>query len=582
MRPGAVPTPPGRDTGRDTGGSTGRRPAAGEPATRRNTLAIGQGPCYNHPMTRQTFSRRQVLAGGLTGAAALGLAAVGRPGTSGADSVDKALAVAPSAAGTVEHVVFLMQENRSFDHYFGTMKGVAGFGDTRNAGAFSQSWPGSPSGTKPADTLLPFHMDVANGQGECTYDLSHSWVAEHATWNQGAMDAFVSTHTSAGYEGALGTNTMGYYTKTDIPFYYKLAEKFTICDNYFCSVLGPTHPNRLMAISGTIDPAGVAGGPVLTTNDSLSTFQGTCSWKTMPEVLSEAGVTWKCYNPYGPLYQPGSQYFVNKNMLLYFDQFANADPSSAAYRNAFGYYGPNVAGGLTATNPNLDDFSADVANGTLPQVSWILSPDSYDEHPPAPAQLGEWYTQQILDTLTANPDVWQKTVLFIMYDENDGFFDHVPPPTPPPGTPGEYLVNQTSTTLAQSGGVAGPVGLGVRVPMLVVSPFSAGGWVCSDVFDHTSQLQFLASLFNVTVPNVSDWRKATVGDLTATLPALAKPDYRVPKLAAVSADVTSPPISNECTTAQVVEVNQNLGAYPVPKKQKLPKQTPGSLKRTPA
>jgi phospholipase C len=146
----------------------------------------------------------------------------------------------------------------------------------------------------------------------------------------------------------------------------------------------------------------------------------------MPEVLSEAGVTWKCYNPYGPLHEPGSSYLVNKNMQLYFDQYANADPSSA-YRNAFGYYGPIVTGGLTATNPNLGPCSADVANGTLPQVSWILSPDSCGEHPPAPAQVGEWCTQQILDTRTANPDVWKSTVLCIMYDENDGFFDRVRP-----------------------------------------------------------------------------------------------------------------------------------------------------------
>jgi phospholipase C len=145
-------------------------------------------------------------------------------------------------------------------------------------------------------------------------------------------------------------------------------------------------------------------------------------------------------------------------------------------------------------------------------------------------------------------------------------------------------VNQTARTLAAPGGVAGPVGLGVRVPMLVlvVSPFSAGGWVCSDVFDHSSQLQFLEFLFNVTVPNASEWRKATVGNLMATLPTLAKPDCRVPKIAAVSSIVSAPPISNECTTAQIVEVNKNLGAFPVPKKQKLPKQMPGTLKRTPS
>jgi phospholipase C len=168
-----------------------------------------------------------------------------------------------------------------------------------------------------------------------------------------------------------------------------------------------------------------------------------------------------------------------------------------------------------------------------------------------------------------------------MYDENDGFFDHVPPPTAAAGTDGEYLTNMSSQTQSQSGGIAGPIGMGVRVPMLVVSPFSAGGWVCNDVFDHTSQLQFLASLFNLTVPNVSEWRASTVGNLTSTLPVLAQPDYKVPPFKAVSDVETSPPISNECSSAQILEVNSNDGAYPFPDKQKMPKQASGSLKTTP-
>ncbi len=141
------------------------------------------------------------------------------------------------------------------------------------------------------------------------------------------------------------------------------------------------------------------------------------------------------YNPYGSLYQPGSPLFINKNVLIYFNQYVS-NPSSPLYQNAFNYYGPNVTGGLTSTNPSQSDFAADVANNTLPQVSWIMSPDSYDEHPPAPPALGEWYTQQILDTLLSNPEVWASTVLFIMYDENDGFFDHLPPPLAPAGHSG--------------------------------------------------------------------------------------------------------------------------------------------------
>lgn len=537
-------------------------------------------------MIDHTLSRRQVLAGGISGAAALSLGRLRGSGPSPQETIEQAMRVRPSSSNSIQHVVFLMQENRSFDHYFGKLGGVAGFDDTNNSAAFTQAWntanggSGAPPGEEPPNVLLPFKMNVQTGQAECTYDLSHAWPAEHACWNNGAMDSFVSTHTSPAYEGVLGTNTMGYYEEYDIPFLYSLARNFTICDNYFCSVLGPTHPNRLMAISANIDPAGVAGGPILVTNSELQPFKGTCTWETMPDALTTAGVSWKCYNPYGSNYQPGSSIFVSKNMLMYFDQYANADPWSAAYQNAFSYYGPNVNGGLTAKNPNVNDFSADVANGTLPQVSWIISPDSYDEHPPAPAQLGEWYTQRILDILTSNPDIWQNTVLFIMYDENDGFFDHVPPPTPLPGTPGEYLtVNPLPST---AGGIAGPIGLGVRVPMLVVSPFSKGGWVCSDVFDHTSQLEFIGSVFNVPVPNISEWRQETVGNLLSTLPRISSPGNKIPKLPRVSDNENEPPISNECTAGQIEELNPDLGAYPVPLIQNIPKQEPGTLKRTPS
>ena len=298
----------------------------------------------------------------------------------------------------------------------------------------------------------------------------------------------------------------------------------------------------------------------------------------MPDVLSEAGVSWKCYNPYGSLYQPGSSAFISKNMLLYFDQYANADPSSAAYQNAFSYYGPNVDGGLTATNPNIDDFTADVANGTLPQVSWIISPDSYDEHPPAPAQLGEWYTQQILDTLTSNPDIWASTVLFIMYDENDGFFDHVPPPTAAAGTAGEYLTNQSSQTLSQSGGIAGPIGLGVRVPMLVVSPFSAGGWVCS---------RRLRPHLAAAVPGLAvqrhraerlEWRAVTVGNLMSTLPVLEPAGLQGAEDRGGVRQRVGPSDQQRVHPIRFSSSTPTTGRTRYPMKQKMPKQASGSLK----
>ncbi len=166
------------------------------------------------------------------------------------------------------------------------------------------------------------------------------------------MDSFVSTHTSPAYEGQLGTNTMGFYNEYDIPFYYELARSFTICDNYFCSVLGPTHPNRLMAISANLDPAGVAGGPIIVTNSELGPISGDLHLDDDARRSERGrGRRGSATTPTGSIYQPNSGIFISKNMLLYFDQYANADPSSAAYQNAFSYYGPNVNGGLTCEEP---------------------------------------------------------------------------------------------------------------------------------------------------------------------------------------------------------------------------------------
>jgi phospholipase C len=532
-------------------------------------------------MTDPRFTRRQVLAGGIGGAAALGLASLGGAPGSGAETVRRAASVkaAGSDLSAIKHVVFLMHENRSFDHYFGTMGGVRGYDDATNRGAFTQAWPGGSQ-----STLLPFHMNTKKQLSECTNDLDHTWPAEHASWNGGAMDRFVSTHTSSRYEGALGINTMGYYTKSDLPFYYDLVKKFTVCDNYFCSVLGPTHPNRLMAMTGSIDPAGVAGGPILVTNSAQTPFQWTCTWPTMPEVLQDNNVSWKVYNPYGPNYAPDASYFFSKNMLLYFEQYK--DPTSPLHQNAFNYYGPNVVGGLTGgVGPN--HFAADVANNTLPQVSWILPPQEYDEHPPSPPALGEWYSQQVLNTLLSNPEVWASTVLFIMYDENDGFFDHVPPPSPPPGTPGEYLT--VSPLPSTAGGDAGPIGLGVRVPMMVVSPFATGGHVCSTAFDHTSQLRFLETLFGVTAPNISSWRRSVTGDLTSAFRA-GPPVTKAPKLPLTSDSTTTGPVGplftptsgqpipdGACTSLELIGASQATAPFAVAKHQKIPTQARATL-----
>ena len=491
-------------------------------------------------------------------------AACGNPST-----VSTAVSTVPAGSdlGAIEHVVFLMQENRSFDHYFGSYKGVRGFDDhgAHDLGAFSQHFAANTS-SEPAGRLLPFHLDVASGIGECNHDLTHNWLPQHLSWNNGTMDAFASTHASPQYDGTqYGPLTMGYHTRADLSYHYALADAFTICDAYHASVMGPTHPNRLMALSGTIDPDGHHGGPVLIT-DPAPTARFSVDWPTMPEALEDAHVSWKVYTPPGAAYRADfpEVLLISDAILPYFSQYSN--PTSTLYQKAF--------------NPTFPgDFSQDVAKGTLPSVSWIVPPLGYDEHPPAPPALGAWFIDQVLGTLVSNKEVWSKTVLFVMYDENDGFFDHVPPPVPPSGTPGEFVTIDPLPANAQ--GATGPIGLGFRVPMLVVSPFSRGGYVSSEVFDHTSQLRFLEERFGVKAPNISAWRRQTVGDLTSTL-FMNHPVTAAPALPSTAGGTARSVTALGCEPTDLVELRNDQPVYPVPDPQAMPTQERGPARRRPA
>jgi len=504
------------------------------------------------------MGRREFL--GVAAAAGAAGALLSACSPSSAKTIRTATTVNPAGSdlGAIDHVVMLMQENRSFDHYFGTFPGVRGFDDhaASDLGVFSQRWAGNTT-LAPIGRLLPFHLDTAHTDAECTFDLSHAWTAQHACWNSGSMDAFVTTHTSPEFEGPHdGVLTMGYYTREDLPFYHALAEAFTLCDGYHCSVLGPTDPNRLFWMSGTNDPDGRGGGPVITTNEDES-FLWSVSWPTMPEALEAAGVSWKVYNPPGSAYVPGSgvSMLVSNNRLQYFKQYR--DQRSPLAHNAFAWTAPV-------------DFARDVANDTLPAVSWLVAPiipQDMSEHPPAPPARGEYYTHQVLQTLASNPKVWSRTVLFLSYDENDGFFDHVRPPTPPGGTAGEYLT--VDPLPAEAGGVAGPIGLGMRVPMLVISPFSRGGHVFSETSDHTSQLRFLETRFGVSVPNLSTWRRRTTGDLTGSL-HLGVSLGGLPSLPVTALDAVE--VERECTVSQQIELNVPNPPNLLPPVQKMPTQ----------
>ena len=178
----------------------------------------------------------------------------------------------------------------------------------------------------------------------------------------------------------------------------------------------------------------------------------------------------------------------------------------------------------------FDIFKQDVSSGKLPQVSWLVAPESYTEHPNWPANYGAWYVSQVLDILTANPEVWSKTAFFLMYDENDGFFDHMPPPVPPQSrAQGKSTVSITNEIFeGNSEYPAGPYGLGLRVPMVVISPWSKGGYVSSEVFDHTSLIQFIEKRFGVKEPNITKWRRAVTGDLTSAFNFTSPNDATVP------------------------------------------------------
>jgi phospholipase C len=375
----------------------------------------------------------------------------------------------------IKHVVLLMQENRSFDHYFGTLAGVRGFDDPNalklpdGRPVFYQPDPQNPDGY-----LLPFHLDTHKTNAQKIPSTDHGWVTQHEAWNKGRMDNWVPAHRNA--DGPNGPYTMGYYTRADIPFHFALAEAFTICDAYHCSFLGPTLPNRMFWMTGTIDPEGRHGGPVKA-NDVV---HGGYRWMTYAERLEKAGVSWK-------VYQQEDNY--NTNVLEYFQNFMKSDRHSSLHKRG-AFRGPE------------GQFESDARNDRLPAVSWIMPTGYQCEHPDFLPADGAAFIASKIDAIAANPEVWAKTVFILNYDENDGIFDHVAPPVPPPGTEHEFIYDL-------------PIGAGFRVPCIIVSPWTAGGWVCSQPFDHTSALQFLEQFTGVREDNISAWRRQTFGDLTS-------------------------------------------------------------------
>ncbi|WP_179704631.1 phosphocholine-specific phospholipase C [Paraburkholderia bryophila] len=428
----------------------------------------------------------------------------------------------------IQHIVIFMQENRAFDHYYGTLRGVRGFNDrmaiTLPSGkpVWMQPYPANQAGY-----ILPFHLDSTTTRAMCVDAPAMNYAIDVALWNQGRYDAWNTARPPR-----LG---MGYFARSDLSFYYALADAFTICDQYYASVMTQTNPNRLHVFSGS---DGLSVGQPATLNN-LEPTPG-FSWPTFAETLEAAHINWKVYQ------EPDN---FDDNALAWFQNFKVAPVGSSLHRK-----------GLSTVPDIVQAFTADVASGNLPQVSWIIAPTPLSEHANYPPVDGEDLTARLLAGLVANPQVWSKTVFLLNYDEQGGFFDHDPPPTPP-GSATEGRATMTTTGEVDAGQ---PIGLGFRVPMMVISPWSKGGYVCSQVFDHTSMIQFIEKRFGVHCPNISAWRRSVCGDLTSAF------DFRQP-------DAHWPGLPD--TGGYAAAADRQCGSLPtpiIPASQSMPRQEPGT------
>lgn len=485
------------------------------------------------------MSRRRLFA---LGGGALGAAAAGSflpPSLQAAIAAQPDRTGSGEGLGSIRHVVILMQENRSFDHYFGTLRGVRGFAD-RNAielpsgkSVFEQ--PG-PLGS----TVLPFPVRGAAEQQKKDLQyigaLDHSWSGGAEAWGEGWMNGWISAKTAA---------TMAYYDRRDIPLHYELADTFTVCDAYHSSVHTSTSPNRNHLWSGKTGFE--ANGERAVGNDAYD--EGThpgYDWSTYAERLEKAGRSWRTYTEWENFTDNQIEFYATFKAIArkalartgghtYMEAFYAAvrDTDDAAERERM--LGLLEEGVVTLTRHErslferglrrvetgtlADEFAKDVAAGTLPEVSYLVPSAIDSEHPSVSSPVhSATVVYKILDALGRNPDVWRHTAVLINYDENDGFFDHVPPPVAPPEVAEERWEGR-------------PTGLGIRVPLLVVSPWTVGGYVCSEVFDHTSVIRFLERWTGVREPNIGDWRRRATGDLTSAFdftrarrrPALQRP-----------------------------------------------------------
>ena len=535
--------------------------------------------------SRREFIKKATLLTGLGG-----LASVLPP------SIARAFAINPAQGTTfldAEHVVILMQENRSFDHCFGTLSGVRGFNDPR-AFILPDKKPVWFQTNEKGETYAPFRLDIKETNATWMGSLPHGWTDQTDARNNGRYDKWLSAKKSGHKEYQNMPLTMGYYGREDIPFYYSLADAFTVCDQNFCSTLTGTTPNRLHLWTGKIREDAKSQARV---RNEETDYDAEAQWTTFPERLEDSGISWKIYqneiavggilqgeeddwlgnftdNPiewfsqYKVRFHPAYIKFIPKKIELLKERIAQGGANGDRWKKELEItlqdqkvYTMEAWNKLSAREKsihqkafttNIDDpegyhelvtvsyddngtkremkvpkgdvlfqFRKDVNEGKLPAVSWLIAPSNFSDHPGSP-WYGAWYLSESIDILTKDPEVWKKTIFILCYDENDGYFDHVPPFVPPVNTPDEYeSLEMDLKRKPASHARGGAIGLGYRVPLVIASPWSRGGVVNSQVFDHTSIIMFLEKFLShktgkkIVEPNVSSWRRTICGDLTS-------------------------------------------------------------------
>lgn len=563
--------------------------------------------------TRRDFMKKAMLLAGTTGLSSFF-----------PESIQRAFAIDPELGSTyldAEHVVILMQENRSFDHCFGTLQGVRGFNDPR-----AITIPGGnlvwAQKNALGETYAPFRLNIKDSKITWMGALPHGRTDQAEANNWGKFNRWLDAKKSPVKEYAHLPLTMGYYTREDIPFNYALADAFTVCDQNFSSAMTSTYPNRSFLWTGTIREEQNSESYAHIRNSNFKYAES--KWKTFPERLEENGIAWKIYQ--NEIFCGGGfekeeaamlanlgcntmEFFANynvklskkyitglkkrieklaveiqelktkvqdagnkkladkelKDIVIKEKVFADAKTEMenldklqenlsqkeiSLHKRAFttnekdpDYHNLTTLKYLDGNTERetilpkgdlLHHFRQDTSTGQLPTVSWLVAPAKFSDHPSC-AWYGSWYVSEVLNILTANPEVWKKTIFILTYDENDGYFDHQPPfvaPNPKNKLTGlvsegidtgvEYIrLEQEKNTPKSDPPREGPIGLGYRVPMVIASPWSRGGKVCSQIFEHTSSLQFLEKFLSkkfgkeIKETNISAWRRTVSGDLTA-------------------------------------------------------------------